>query len=94
MSSITYEKKLKCPKCSAKTHSFASLEFVEASHTWMEFCKQCGWFYFIKRPYGEAKLRLQIYGVDASDEELEIINRILKTEEGKEGNWKELPPSS
>lgn len=91
MSSLTYEPKTKCPKCNAITFTFGSVEIVEASRKWIEFCKRCGWFYFVKRPCGEAAFRLQVYGVDASDEELEIINKILKyAEEKTEGNWREL----
>ena len=58
---------------------------------WMEFCIECGWFRFVEKPKGQSMLRLQIYGVKATDEELEIINRILsKAEEGSEGNWRDL----
>lgn len=90
MASLTYKKKEKCPKCKAKTHVFASDPVFSHSRVWIEFCKVCGWFHFVQRPVGEEKLRLQIHGVDATDEELVIINKILKTEEGREGNWKEL----
>jgi len=90
MSSLTYKLKSKCPECSSKT-SFFGTHKISYLHVWIEFCKDCGWFNFVARPRGQEMLRLQIHGVNASDEELEIINKILsKSEEKTEGNWKEL----
>lgn len=94
--SATYELKVNCPKCQTKTHTLASTgAFMEVGHTWIEFCPSCGWFYFVARPYGNYKIRMMLDGVDASDEDLEIINKILKTNTDinisliqKEGNWK------
>jgi hypothetical protein len=96
--SQTYKMKVKCPKCQEKTHTFASHEFGDSPHYWIEFCPKCGWYFFIARPYGEFKFRLQVYGIDATEEDLAIINKVLKTNLDinipliqKEGNWKELP---
>lgn len=58
----------------------------------MEFCLSCGWFYFVERPVGTSRFELEINGVKATDEELDVINKILKTDlDRKEGNWKQLP---
>jgi len=85
---LFYEPKVKCPKCGKKTKTFETVKFGYTLR-WIEFCLGCGWFKFVERPRGREALFLQIHGVDATPEELKIINRILKEyEEGAEGTLK------
>jgi len=45
----------------------------------------------VERPFGSEMLFLQIYGIDATEREIEIINKILKhKKEGDAGDWREL----
>ena len=80
MSSLTYKVKEQCPECGSKTHSFGT-QMITYQRIWMEFCKKCGWFKFVERPKGQSMLKLQIEGVNATDEELGIINKILSKAE-------------